>query len=154
MNIKTLARIADSSIVTPKKSTLKARLKQKLMDTSSTDEAIEVGIASLDEAEPAEVISSVIEVLGEVITDLQNSSEDKESLVLDSRKRTKKASKHAHISDEELKKLKTKLRKKLMDTESSEEIIDEAVDALKVMDPESVLTTVVEVLDDVVSNLE
>jgi len=48
----------------------------------------------------------------------------------------------------------SKLKKKLMDTEDTEGVIEEAKEALAFMDPESVIETVVEVLDEVIENLE
>lgn len=57
---------------------IKRRIKDALEETESTEEAIEAAVGSLDEGAPADqVLSAVVEILGDVIDELQG--EDPES---------------------------------------------------------------------------
>lgn len=128
------------------------------MDTESTEEFEEVAVDAMsDEGQaPEEVLSTVVDVLNDVIEDLETEVSDSKKALRDARVSARKAarSNRTPMKDAaQVRKLKAVFRKKLMDTETTTDVVDEAVEQLKVMDPVSVIETVVEVLDDAIDNL-
>lgn len=141
MNIKNLVKVADSKQVKLADSRMRAALKQKLrariMDTESTEDAAAASVEILKEEEPAEAISLVVEVLGDVIDDLQKS---------DSRK--------PRASKARIKALKDSLRSKIKDTESTDEVVEQAIEVLKDENPEDAIQVATEILGEVIDDLQ
>lgn len=141
MNIKNLVKVADSKQVKLADSRMRAALKQKLrariMDTESTEDAAAASVEILKEGEPAEAISLVVEVLGDVIDDLQKS---------DSRK--------GRASKSRIKALKDSLRSRIKDTESTEEVVEQAIEVLKDENPEDAIQVATEILGEVIDDLQ
>lgn len=176
MDIRKLAKVSDSvfgenserrseKLRDSKKRKLKGVLQKKLMDTEDTEAAVEAAIEVLEDQEPAVVVEAAIEVLAGVIDELEGSVGILEKEVADARSMNESLKKR--LSLEKMYDLRSKgpvkksdakavskLKKKLMDTEDTEGVIEEAKEALSFMDPESVIETVVEVLDEVIENLE
>lgn len=125
-------RIMDSR----RKKSLKRSVREKIMDTESTDEAIQVALDALQDEEPADVVQAVVEVLSETIDQLDDQ-------VADSRKR-----KSIGRFDKE------SFRKSIMDTETTEEAKDVAVEALSTAEPKEVIEAVVEVLSETIDDLQ
>ena len=125
-------RIMDSR----RKKSLKRSVREKIMDTESTDEAIQVALDALQDEEPADVVQAVVEVLSETIDQLDDQ-------VADSRKR-----KSIGLFD------KKSFRKAIMDTETTEEAKDVAVEALSTAEPKEVIEAVVEVLSETIDDLQ
>jgi len=149
MDINKLARVADSAsggkqpkIKDSGVRRAKALLRKRLMDTESTEEAVEVVKEQLTSVEPELALQAVTEVLADVIDDLEQE-------VTDAKEKLSKV-KQPRTMDEDYKKV---LRAKLMDSDSSEEIIEIAKEAMAEVDPTTVLETVIEVIDEVTEGL-
>jgi leucyl aminopeptidase len=154
MDIKKLAKISDSFhsdeaklLIEKKKDSRKKmkmqNLRKKLMDTESTEDAVAVAVEALKDEDPETVLTTVVETLGDVVTSLEETADSLKKQASVTKKADKKSSKLAKI----------KFKKKLMDTESTDEVLEEAKAALQVMPPVDVVETVIEVLDDVINNI-
>lgn len=137
MNIKSLSKLVDGRASkirdSRRKQGVRRSLKARLMDTETTDDAAQVAIEALEEEEPQDVIEAVVQVLGETIDKLDAQVSDK--------KRFKPLN-------------KGKFRKAVMDTESTEDAVSVATQALKDADPTEVVTAVVEILGGVIDKIQ
>jgi chemotaxis protein CheY-P-specific phosphatase CheC len=120
---------------------MKAKIRKALKD--DLDALEEVTSEEVENSSPEEVLEVVTEVLGEVAKELAVTAD---SLA---KAKTIKAP-TLKVGDADWKKA---FRAKLMDTDSTEDVIELAKAELAVTDPASVVETVIEVLDDVIENL-
>lgn len=136
-------RIADSKFKAAKRT-----LRQKLMDTETSEDAVAVAIQALEDESPEQVLTAVVEVLGDVVVDLSDEVADSRKVILGLKRSIKPKLKKADAVQ------KIKLKSRIRDTESTVEAQEIAVAALEEIDPESVVETVIEVLADVIDDLE
>lgn len=108
----------------------------KVKDAENIDEVDDIVSEELDENSPEEVLVAVTEMLGSVVEQLT---------AVEDNKSTKPKFTAAR---------KASFVRKLKDTEDTESVIELAKQELSVSDPADVVETVIEVLDDVISNLE
>lgn len=127
-------KIADSR----RKQGVKKSLRKRLMDTETTEDAVAVATEALADEEPSEVLEAVVEILGGTIDEL-------ETQLADSKKK-KNVIKAKKVIDS--------LKKKLMDTDTTEDAVSVAVEALQDAEPEDVIEATIEVLGGVIDDLQ
>lgn len=161
MDFKTLSKVADSTFgegsealrkrkADAARQSLKARLGRKLMDTEDTESVIEAAKEELATSDPEDVLQVTIEILDDVVENLQTQVEDARRKLADNIRRSKRRAIYPKRYDAQA---KAAFRKKLMDTETTGEVIEAAKAELEQTDPVTVIETVVEVLDDVIENI-
>jgi len=145
MNIKNLVKVADSQQAKVADDKFRANLKRnfraRVMDTESTEDAVDAAVDVLKDEDPATAVTVAVEVLGEVIEDLQQKA--------DSVPQPK-----GRCSADHLKELKDSLRNKIKDTESTEDVVAAATDLLKDEAPEDAIQVTTEILGEVIDKLQ
>lgn len=134
------ARISDSR----RKNAVTRSLKAKLMDTESTEEAVDVAVAALEDESPEDVITAVVQVLSSTVDELAEQVKDTKRNL--GRSASRKSGARGRFSV-------AKFKRSIMDTESTEEAVDVAVQALETADPEEVVRASIELLGGVVDEL-
>lgn len=110
--VKDSKRISDSArIQGAKRRTFKRKLKDELTETESTEEAVDVVIAALEDASPEEVLEAVVEILGETIDmldtnqggeDEEEPEEEPEEEHLEDSRKMRRGLKQKHIKDKNI----------------------------------------------------
>lgn len=156
MNITKLARISDSAFgenaevlkkrkADAAKAKMVSRLKAKIMDTESTDDAVAVALEEMGISEPEDVLTAVVEILASTVDDLTVQIEDSKKALGKASRAPRQKRADAQTRDA--------FKKKLMDTEDTDSVIQLAKEELEMTDPATVVEVVIEVLDNVITNL-
>ena len=151
MDIKKLTGLLDAESIrisdSKRQRTMQRSLKSKLMDTESTEEAVDVAVEALEGAEPEEVVTAVVQALSGTIEELAEQVKDSE------RKLKAFQGKRSDSKKGRIPFSKKLFKEMIMDTESTEEAVDVAVEALETADPEEVVRASIELLGSVVDEL-
>jgi hypothetical protein len=123
------------------------------MDTENTEDVIEAAIEELSTEAPEDVLAVTVEILDDVVENLTEAVEDSKRELSRSRRQLQDQRRMRPRRKKSDAATKSAFRKKLMDTETTNEVVQAAIEELETTDPATVVETVIEVLDDVIENL-